>query len=183
MKNQEFTKILVDTFYMEMLEKPNISINLPKNVYFEQQNEINVEEYLTVYKNVGEKWGWSGRLILSEEKLAKILNDPDNIVYFMYYENEICGFFELYKHSKDDIELIYMGLTPEFIGKGLGKKLLKYAIKTAWESDIKRLWLHTCEFDHSNALEVYKKSGFSTFKQQTDEEYYPVKFLENIGMI
>ena len=35
------------------------------------------------------------------------------------------------------------------------------AINKAWEKPINRLWVHTCHFDHPNALGFYKQLGLT----------------------
>ena len=47
---------------------------------------------------------------------------------------------------------------------GLGKHLLSYGIERAWEADIERLWLHTCNLDSPHALDNYLKRGFHIYK-------------------
>lgn len=181
-KLENYRKIKVRTIYMEMLNKPVIDLILPENTVFNRKINIDTEEYKYFYRKVGDFWGWSGRLIISDDDLRMVLDNPQNEIYFLTVENNFAGFFELFRHSNEDVELVYMGLSFEFIGKGLGKILLNQAIKTAWNSTTKRFWLHTCEFDHQNAVEIYQKAGFEIFKQQTDEEYYPVEFLKRSGI-
>ena len=38
----------------------------------------------------------------------------------------------------------------------------------AWSHPIKRLWLHTCTFDHPAALAFYQRSGFRPFRRQIE---------------
>lgn len=56
---------------------------------------------------------------------------------------------------------------PEFIGQGLGKFFLRWAIERAWGYAPRRLWLHTCSLDHPAALPNYLKAGFAVFKETT----------------
>jgi GNAT superfamily N-acetyltransferase len=51
-----------------------------------------------------------------------------------------------------EVEITQFGLMPEFIGQGLGKFFLRWAIDRAWDYAPKRLWLHTCTLDHPVAL-------------------------------
>jgi hypothetical protein len=37
------------------------------------------------------------------------------------------------------------------------------ALTRAWEQPIARLWVHTCSFDHPNALSFYQRSGFKPY--------------------
>src|SRR5262245_65864423 len=48
---------------------------------------------------------------------------------------------------------------PEFIGQGLGKYFLRWAIDKAWSYGPRRFWLHTDTKDHPGALPNYLKAG------------------------
>lgn len=175
---ENYKKIPVKTIYMEMTENPEINFQLPANIEFSKIENIDIEEYKNIYHKVGDFWGWCGRLIISDEELKAILHNSQDEIYFMYIDGKIAGFCELFRHNYEDVELVYMGLIAEFIGKGYGKILLDFTKKTAWNKSTKRFWLHTCEYDGKNAVNSYQKAGFKIFKEQIDEEYYPIKFLK-----
>ena len=40
---------------------------------------------------------------------------------------------------------------------------MNIAITKAWEKPINRFWVHTCHFDHPNALGFYRRSGFEPY--------------------
>jgi hypothetical protein len=42
------------------------------------------------------------------------------------------------------------------------------ALERAWSRPIKRLWVHTCTFDHAKAVPFYVRSGFRPFKRQIE---------------
>jgi GNAT superfamily N-acetyltransferase len=175
---ENYKKIPVKTVYMQMLKNPEIEVCIPENAKFEHVIAIDTEEYKTIFKKVGDKWGWSGRLIISEKELEETLLNPEDEIYILKINSQFAGFFELLRHNENDVELIYMGLNEDFIGKGYGKLLLKFAVKTAWKPLVKRFWLHTCELDHEDAVKVYEKAGFQIFNEKIDEEYYPKDFLK-----
>jgi len=176
---EKYRKIPVKTIFMEMKLKPTFELQFPENVEIKKIANINIYLYKSIYKQVGEIWGWTGRLIISDEELQIKLNDSKNEIYILFSENKIAGFFEIYRHSPKEVELVYMGLIPDFIGKGLGKLLLNYSIEMAWTNETEKFWLHTCEFDHKDALKVYEKAGFKKISENIENEYYPIDFLEN----
>lgn len=178
MKNQEFVEIPVETHYLEMDSRPDYNLNdITENICFREWKNVDVDEYLKLYLAVGEKWGWSGRRIISKNELEEILTDKNTKIYRLFSNEEICGFVEL-SIQDSAIEIAYLGLIPKYIGKGIGKMLLKLAIHTAWQhNECKKLWLHTCQYDHKDALTVYLKYGFKVNCKQTDLQYYPKDYL------
>ena len=130
-----------------------------------------VKEYLEIYKEIGQAWGWTGRLLKSNEELTKILQSKNNEVWLFLFKNEVAGFFELVR-LENETELVYLGLKPEWIGKGLGQKLIKVSVYVAGQNG-EKVWLHTCERDHTSALQAYQKAGFRIEKELISMEFYP----------
>lgn len=137
-------------------------------------------EYLALYKKVGMEWGWCGRLLLIPEDLKNKLESPENEVWLFKTEGVLRGFFEIDRTKKGEAEIVYLGLLPEEIGKGFGKPFLEAAITTASGKNSDKVWLHTCEYDHPNALSIYQKAGFIVEKETIENEYYSVEFLQRI---
>jgi GNAT superfamily N-acetyltransferase len=59
------------------------------------------------------------------------------------------------------------------LGTGAGRFLMNMAIRLAWEKPISRFHVHTCTLDHPEALEFYKRSGFTPYRQQIEIEDDP----------
>ena len=57
----------------------------------------------------------------------------------------------------------------EFIGQGLGRYFIQWAVDKAWSYGPRRLWLHTCTLDHPRALPNYLKAGFAIYQVETKE--------------
>ena len=106
---------------------------------------------------------------MNNTDLQKLLDDENNEIYYAFYQGKFCGYFELDCHSPD-IELVYFGLKPDFIGKGLGKQLMQAVFRATAAHNYKRLWLHTCEFDSPQALDFYLKSGFHIFDEKVEDQ-------------
>ena len=62
------------------------------------------------------------------------------------------------------------GLLPGFIGQGLGRYFLQWAIDRAWSYQPRRFWLHTCTKDHPAALPDYLKAGFAVYKEEVKDQ-------------
>jgi len=148
---------------------------LPDVSSFEKSIQIwknpDVDSYLELYKEVGSVWGWSGRLLMPREELVKILNSVHNEVWLFKVENEVVGFFELVRSEKET-EMVYLGLRPDWLGKGLGQKLIQAAVAKSGQNG-EKVWLHTCERDHESALKAYQRAGFKIEKELISLEYYP----------
>ena len=76
------------------------------------------------------------------------------------------GFVELDRRQRDEVELAYFGLIPEFMSQGLGPYLLAWAVDQAWSKRVRRLWVHTSNLDHPSAIAVYQRAGFSPYHQE-----------------
>ena len=80
------------------------------------------------------------------------------------------GFAELDRRIEGEIELAQFGLMPEFIGQGLGRYFLRWAIDKAWSYGPRRFWLHTDTKDHPGALPNYLKAGFAIYKEEVKDQ-------------
>jgi GNAT superfamily N-acetyltransferase len=125
-----------------------------------------VSFYRYLYAAVGEPWSWTDRRRLNDAGLAAVLNDPRVEVNVLWLGGVPAGYAELDRRAPPDIEIGYFGLMPEFIGQGLGGYLLDWAIHHAWRARPRRLWLHTCDLDHPQALDFYQRAGFRIYRRE-----------------
>jgi GNAT superfamily N-acetyltransferase len=126
--------------------------------------------YRFLYDAVGGRWNWVSRKKLSDAELAGIIHDPRVEVHVLMADGVPAGFVELDRRVTGEIEIKQFGLMGEFIGQGLGKYFLNWAIDKAWSYAPKRLWLHTCTEDHPAALPNYLKAGFAVFKEEFKDD-------------
>lgn len=125
--------------------------------------------YRFLYGTVGEAWLWYERLALDDEALSAIVHDPLVEIYVLYVGGAPAGYGELDRRGGSDIELAYFGMMPGFIGRGLGRYLLRWTIDRAWTHEPARLWVHTCTLDHPRALHFYQRAGFIPYRRETVE--------------
>jgi GNAT superfamily N-acetyltransferase len=71
------------------------------------------------------------------------------------------------------VEIVYFGLLPRFVGRGLGGQLLTAAVQRAWQRTTVRVWLHTCTLDHPRAVANYLARGFRLYMEKTHVEELP----------
>jgi GNAT superfamily N-acetyltransferase len=78
------------------------------------------------------------------------------------------GYVELDRRPAPDIDIAFFGLVPEFIGQGLGRYLLGWAVAEAWRQTPRLLKVNTNNFDHPRALPNYQKAGFVPVRQENE---------------
>jgi GNAT superfamily N-acetyltransferase len=123
-----------------------------------------------LYAEVGRDYRWVDRLPWTDEQTQAYLADPAVSVHLLTVGESVAGYYELRRDegSETSTEIAYFGLMPGFTGRGLGAHMLTHAVETAWQQGARRVWLHTCSFDHPGAIPNYQRRGFTIFKT---EEY------------
>ncbi|MBT3559334.1 MAG: GNAT family N-acetyltransferase [Rhodospirillales bacterium] len=139
-----------------------------------------VSFYRYLYNTIGEDWLWWERRVMDDETLSTIITDPRIEIFILYVRGVPAGYCELDCRTSGEVELVFFGLMPEFIGRGLGNYFLRWAIDQAWTHDPDRVWVHTCTEDHVNALPIYQKIGFEAVGQETIEIVNP-RLLKEFG--
>jgi GNAT superfamily N-acetyltransferase len=154
--------------YLEMTEPPVGPPLPPPRTGLEVRRAIapTLSFYRYLYDAIGADWTWYERKKLDDAQLAAILHDPKAEVNVLWVRGVPAGLAELDGRDPPDIELAYFGMLPEFIGQGLGRWLLVWAIHHAWRAQPRRFWVHTCDLDHPRALPLYQKAGFRLYDQQ-----------------
>ncbi len=155
---------------LEMTVAPQREANSvkPPGVEFHRVEHPSIERYLRLFRLVGDDWLWFSRLRLTESELVAIIHHRDVEVYVLRVNGADAGILELDFRDASQCEIVYFGLTGAHVGKGLGHYLMLEAIARAWAKPIKRLWVHTCTFDHPSALQFYRRAGFRPFRQQVE---------------
>ena len=161
----------IDRNYLEInfLKDLKESSHLLSNYSIALVDPVDFQINKFFYKNIGKKHRWTDRLVWSEADWIKYFSNTKVKTYILKVEYELAGYFELIFHSDlQEIEIAYFGLLEEYHNKKLGGHLLSFAIKKSFEKEkIKRVWVHTCTFDHKNALANYLARGMKIFKKET----------------
>jgi GNAT superfamily N-acetyltransferase len=148
--------------YLELRDPSHLKRkSLPPSGEIVRVSPCTVEHYRALYRAVGERWHWRDRLAWSDERIAANLAKAGVGVWELRVGEKIGGYFELEAHENDDVEIVYFGLTPEFIGQGFGGALLTRATDEAFAMGARRVWLNTCTLDSPHALPNYKARGFT----------------------
>ena len=116
-----------------------------------------------LYQLVGEAYQWHDRLAWADAQWKELVASAHLRTWVAYSQGAIAGYFEL-RQQGSDTEILYFGLAPGFIGRGLGGTLLQAAIEQAWAwQATRRVWVHTCTDDHPAALSNYQARGFKLY--------------------
>jgi GNAT superfamily N-acetyltransferase len=146
---------------LEMLENRLVSeITFPDGYSLRIVDAQNLQSYRAVFQKIGQDLMWFSRMIMPDAELQAVLRDPEVESYVLLKVADPVGLMELDFREQPYCELKFFGLTADQIGTGISKILMANAISKAWAKPIKRLWVHTCHYDHPNAVRFYRKSGF-----------------------
>ena len=131
------------------------------------------ELYRHCYRTVGEAYHWRDRWDWTDAEIRAHLAKPEITLYVARRRGALAGWYELRRVAEDDsVEIAYFGLSPDAIGRGLGRHLLSCAVRDAWALEPARVWLHTCTLDHPHALPNYRNRGFVPYKTEQYEADY-----------
>ena len=144
-----------------------VNLKLPPKISItkDKLRDFNINKFF--YKQIGIDHYWRDRLIWSDKTWSKYALNKNLETWIMKSGKELVGFYEQEYHpSKDEMELINMGILKNYRGKKFGSYLLEHFIKESLKYKPKRLWVHTCSLDHKYALPNYKSKGFNIFKEE-----------------
>lgn len=158
-------KIAAIVTYLEMRSPPPASPVQIQDGWSLQPFNKDRNRYKTLYRRIGEPWLWFSRIVMPDEELAGILDDPKVEAYALNDGRADIGLLELDFRLEGEAELAFLGLVPGVIGKGAGRLLMNEAIRRAFARPISRFFVHTCSLDHPEALSFYMRSGFTPYRR------------------
>jgi GNAT superfamily N-acetyltransferase len=161
-------KIAAVVTHLEMTERPVLS-HAPSGPWTLRHVERpDLVWYRDLYRRVGEEWLWFSRIRASNDKLAARLYHPLVETHALVAGGRDEGLLELDFREPGTCEIGMFGVTAGLVGTGAAHWLMQHALKLSWSRPIKRLWLHTCTFDHPAALPFYQRAGFRPFRRQVE---------------
>lgn len=158
-------KLAAVVTWLEMGEAPAAGEPLPGGMALIRMAEPDAEWYRRVFRKIGERWMWFGRLEMDAEELEGILRANGVEVYRLEEAGETIGLLELDRRVAGEVEIVYFGLVEGSTGRGIGKPFMAEALRRAWTPGTRRVWLHTCTLDHPGALGFYRKCGFKPYQR------------------
>ncbi|MGC4878300.1 GNAT family N-acetyltransferase [Micromonospora sp. DT43] len=125
---------------------------------------------------VGSPYGWRSASRTNDEWQELVRCRPLRQYWFITLRDETVGIANVEPQPGGDVEITAFGLLPEHVGRGLGGHALTLTIRQAWDSAavdspaVRRVWLHTCSFDHPNALRNYQRRGLTVYRTEVEAE-------------
>ena len=163
MSQEGWTRVSVRRTHLELRRPEELRPGRPPTqpVQLVLRRPISAVEYLELSGMVGDLWLWRDRLLWTEEELERYLSSPDVYVWSAHADGTTAGYFELRQQADRAVEVMYFGLAPAFIGRGLGGWLLTRAAHEAFALGAPRIVLNTCTLDAPQALPNYLARGFT----------------------
>jgi len=154
---------------LEMFEVPPLRAEVDGEAWtLRRLTDPTADEYLDLYRAVGQDWLWFTRLVMPRAELLAAIGDPRVEVYRLEAEGGETGILELDFRDAGTCELAYFGVSAGLIGGGAARWLMNRAIQRAWSQPIRRFWVHTCTLDHPGAPAFYMRSGFRPFRREVE---------------
>lgn len=158
----------VQTF-LEMRGKPALRPSPTGAAWqLERLSTPDLDRYRAVFHRVGDEYLWVSRLLMPETELAGYLTDPRIELYILVTPRGDEGLLELDFRVDAECEIGLFGVAAPLLGTGAGRWLMNRALEIAWSHRIERFWLHTCSLDHPNALEFYRRTGFTPYQRKVE---------------
>ena len=159
----------INRFYLEIknidelkkvnLENNEIEVKLIKTIDF------NLNKFF--YKQIGKNHRWTDRLSWNDNMWVNYVSDKSVNTFVLMYNKNLAGYFErIYNKQSNEFEIAYFGILHEYRNKKFGAYLLSKAIELSFKDGAKRVWVHTCTFDHKNAIKNYLARGMKIFKEE-----------------
>jgi GNAT superfamily N-acetyltransferase len=161
-------KIAAVVTHLEMTAPPARRDDPPGNWSLRKVDAPALAWYRDLFRRVGENWLWFSRARMTDAELAAIIHAAGIEVYALALDGRDEGLLELDFREPGQCELTYFGVTADLIGTGAARFLMNRALERAWSRDVRRVWVHTCTFDHPAAVAFYQRSGFRAFRRQIE---------------
>lgn len=171
-------RALVTVVFLRMLRPPERPPAIMQPGAVLTRERLSVPEYRKLYNDVGTPWLWWLRRMMPDDQLARHLARPSLSTYVLRVNGQEAGFFETDASHWPFVNLNYFGLKPEYIGRGLGRKLLDAAVDSVFigaASHLAGMTVNTCSADHPRALPNYIAAGFLEYRRAREEWDIPTR--------
>jgi GNAT superfamily N-acetyltransferase len=150
--------------FLEMTEPPPVIRRDVPGVSVERVERPEPGWYRALYSRIGEQWLWFSRAVMSDTDLRRLLQAPATRVLTARKDGLDLGLAELDYGVPGEVEIAMFGVVPEAVGTGVAHALMGSVLTRLFGEGARRVWLHTCTFDHPHALGFYRRCGFRPYK-------------------
>lgn len=156
--------------HLEMRARPTLRREYvkPGEYALRRMATPDLSAYRQLYRRVGEDWLWFSRLAMDDDALKEIVHNPGVEVHVLRHRGKDEGILEIDFRNFPEVEISFLGVVSNLLGKGAGRYLMNRALENVWGRASKRLTIHTCTFDHPRALEFYLKTGFTPYSRSVE---------------
>ena len=149
-------KLVNAVTWLEMLAPPSEPLAAPLRL--QSVGPDDAERCRALFQTIGTPWLWSrvSAGLAGEADESSHARDT----HFALHHGEPVGIVEFEGRNSAEVEITWFGLVPAGTGRGLGRRMLAAALQLAWAGSPRRVWLHTCNFDHPGAIRFYQACGF-----------------------
>jgi GNAT superfamily N-acetyltransferase len=123
-----------------------------------------VRRYRNLVGRIGDRWLWGSRAAMRDAEILAMLTTAGNQLHVLLEEDAEIGIVELHGDGPGSVEVNLFGVVPEATGTGAARWMMLEALRQAFVAPVRRVWLHTCTFDHPAALRFYQGLGFRPWK-------------------
>lgn len=157
------------TTFLEMHDRPSLAFTRPRRAgMLLRLDEPSVGFYRFLHAGAGTA-GTRRRLeATSDDDVFARLTDEAVEVFVLFLGGAPAGFFELDRSVEGEVEVVHVGLLPEFQGRGLAKYVVATAVETAWDDDPDRVWASADADDDPRGLLLYQWAGFIAYESRED---------------
>ena len=121
--------------YLEMTGPPRPQpLPEPPELALRRVERPDLAWYRDLYRRIGTDWLWFSRLVMPDDEVRGDHRRPAGRGLCTARDGRDEGLLELDRREPPDIELAYFGLTPEHMGQGAGRWLMRRAIELAWRA-------------------------------------------------
>jgi ribosomal protein S18 acetylase RimI-like enzyme len=117
-----------------------------------------------LYREIGERWLWFSAAVTPDDKLSAMIGDPEAEILAISRAGRDVGMAQLDFGKAGEAEIVTFGVVEAAIGTGAAYHLMEHTLARASARGVDRVWLHTCTFDHPNAIGFYQRCGFTAWK-------------------
>lgn len=167
----------------------NLRIEKISTSEVEKFSEVATQAYFDHYRHLWYDEGeWYAHKCFNINQLTEELSDTKNVFFFATLDENPVGFLKLRPENQligqegngFEIERIY--LTNEATGRGVGRKLMEFAIEMAIQQNKDYVWLKAMD-SSQNAIRFYESLGFEICgTSRLDFEQIKTEYLGMVAM-